>query len=417
MTETVQLFLAVGVMVAFAKAMGYLSARLNQPSVLGELFAGLLLGPTILNLFGNTSIFADGDHITKSIIEFAEIGVLLLIFGAGLEIDLASMLGVGRPALFAGIMGVVVPVLMIAPVTVLFDYSTEKSIFIGLVLASMSTAISAQVMLELGVLKSREGLTLLGAALVDDILLILLVSLFLAVNPGGIATIGATRPIWEVLLRIVGFLIIGSLICWYGLPKLANRIQQTQISEGVFALALVSALFMAVAAEAIGGVAAIAGAFIAGVSMGRSRRSIVDRVERSLHSVNYGLLVPLFFISIGLKANLRTLDADILPFAFIMLGLAIISKVAGTWVGTRLGGFDNLSAIRVGFGMISRGEVGLILATLGINSGILAPEVFTVLVMIVLVTTMITPPLVRWSFTPRAEEVFGSRVEVEAGAA
>ncbi|KAB2854869.1 MAG: hypothetical protein F9K46_16355, partial [Anaerolineae bacterium] len=126
-----------------------------------------------------------------------------------------------------------------------------------------------------------------------------------------------------------------------------------------------------------------------------------------------GLLVPLFFISIGLKANLRAIDGDILLFAIIMLALAIISKVVGTWIGTRLGGFDNLSAIRVGFGMISRGEVGLILATLGINSGILVPDIFAVLVMVVVVTTMITPPLVRWSFTRKAEEIFARRSEPE----
>ncbi|MCQ3931072.1 MAG: cation:proton antiporter [Chloroflexi bacterium] len=413
MTELLQLFLAVAIMIAFAKGMGYLSMQMNQPAVLGELFAGLLLGPTILDLFGDSSLFTNSATVTHSIIEFAEIGVLLLIFGAGLEIDLESMFEVGRPAILAGIFGVFVPVLMIAPVAVMFDYSAEKGVFIGLVLASMSTAISAQVMLELGVLKSREGLTLLGAALVDDILLILIVSLFLAINPGGVVTIEDTRAIWEVVLRMGGFLIIGSLLCWHFLPKLANRVQNTSISEGVFALALVAALLMSVAAEAIGGIAAIAGAFIAGVSMGRSRRSVVERVERSLHSVNYGLLVPLFFISIGLKANLRVIDGDILPFAMIMLVLAIISKVVGTWIGTRLGGFDNLSAIRVGFGMISRGEVGLILATLGINSGILVPDSFAVLVMVVVVTTMITPPLVRWSFTRKAEEIFARRSEPE----
>ncbi|MBI5928500.1 MAG: cation:proton antiporter [Chloroflexi bacterium] len=413
MTQLLQLFLAVGVMIFLAKGMGYFSMRLNQPAVLGELMAGLLLGPTILDLFGHSSLFPDGDAITHSIIEFAEIGVLLLIFGAGLEIDLESMLEVGRPAVLAGVLGVFVPILMIAPVVVIFDYAAEKAVFIGLVLASMSTAISAQVMLELGVLKSREGLTLLGAALVDDMLLILMVSLFLAINPGGIVTIESTRPIWEVVVRMGGFLIIGSLVCWYGLPKLANQIQKTQISEGVFALSLVATLFMSVAAEAIGGVAAIAGAFIAGVSMGRARRSVIHSIERSLHSVNYGLLVPLFFISIGLKANLRVLDAEILPFAMVMLFLAIVSKVVGTWIGTRLGGFDNLSSIRVGLGMISRGEVGLIIATLGVDSGILMPDIFAVLVMIVLCTTMITPPLVRWSFTPKAEELFARRSPIE----
>lgn len=411
MTEPLQLFLAIGIMIAAAKLAGYLSLRLSQPVVLGELLVGVLLGPTVIDLFSTSRLFPDGDKISHSIIEFAEIGVLLLIFNAGLEINLESMVKVGRPATLAGVLGVVMPVLMIAPAAVLFDYSAAKAVFIGLVLASVSTAISAQVMLELGVLQKREGLTLLGAALVDDLLVVLLVSAFLAINPDGVAALVQTRPIWEVLLRMIGFLLIGSLLCWFVLPWLANRIHRLPISEGVLALALVAVLIMAVSAEYLGGVAAIAGAFIVGVSLGRAKRDVAAHLEHSLHALNYGLLVPLFFISIGLKANLRLLESDILFFACVMLALAVISKVFGTWIGTRLGGFDNLSALRVGLGMVSRGEVGLIIAAIGINSGILAAEVFSVLVFIVLITTLITPLLMRWSFTPQVEQFFASKAK------
>lgn len=414
MTEPVQLFLALGLMISLAKLMGYVSGWFNQPVVLGELLAGVLLGPTVIGLMGQTDIFPDGKTVQHSITEFAEIGVLLLIFAAGLEIDLPNLLEVGRPATFAGVMGVLGPVIFIVPAAMLFGYGWEKALFISLVLASMSTAISAQVMLELGVLQLREGLTLLGAALVDDLLLIFLVSLYLAINPNGIAELGEVRSIGEVLLRMVVFLLLGMAICWYVLPRLANKIHTLEIAEGVLALALVATLLMAFAAEYFGGVAAIAGAFMVGISLGQAKQNVVDKLHRSLHAINYGLFVPLFFISIGLKANLRLLDQSVFFFTLVMLILAVISKVVGTWVGTRLSGFDNLSAVRVGLGMISRGEVGLIMAAIGINSGILAEEIFSVLVFIVLITTIITPPLVRWSFSPSAEAWLAKPKEVPA---
>lgn len=176
MTETVQFFLALGVMVAFAKAMGYLTYRLNQPAVLGELLAGLIIGPTVLNFLGNAALFPDGHSVEHTLIEIAEVGVLLLMFMAGMEVDLDSMMKVGRPALLAGAIGVIVPLLIMTPAVIAFDYRPEKALFIGILMASMSTSISAQVMLELGVLRRREGLTLLGAALVDDAIVILLLS-------------------------------------------------------------------------------------------------------------------------------------------------------------------------------------------------------------------------------------------------
>src|SRR5689334_20823892 len=214
MNETIQFILALGLVIGFAKAMGYLAYRFNQPAVLGELLAGLILGPTLFNLLGSTALFPQGRDVTHTLIEVAEIGVLMLMFMAGMEVDLKNMLDVGKPAMFAGIIGVIVPLIIMAPVIVLFGYSAEKAIFLGILFSSMSTSITAQVMLELGVLQSREGLTLLGAALIDDAAVILLVSLFLAINPGGIVVGEPARPIFEVIVRIVGFLVVGSLFGW-----------------------------------------------------------------------------------------------------------------------------------------------------------------------------------------------------------
>jgi len=402
-TGILQFLLALGVLIAFAKAMGYLTLRFNQPAVLGELLAGVIIGPSLINLLGTQSIFPNGEQITHTVIELAEVGVLLLMFMAGLEVDPKSMLKVGRPAVLAGLLGVFVPMLIITPSITLFGYGIEKALFIGILLASMSTSITAQVMLELGVLRQREGLTLLGAALVDDAIVILFLSLFMAINPGGVVQVAEARPILEVILRIVGFLVIGTLVSWYVLPRLANLISRLRISEGPLTFAIVATLLLSFAAEYFGGIAVITGAFLAGVCLRQARHSVVEQIERGLHSVNYSFFVPLFFISIGLQANLRLLTGELMPFALVMTVLAIITKVIGAGGGARLGGMSQKSSIRIGVGMISRGEVGLIIAAIGVNSGVLLPEVFTVVVFVVLVTTIITPPLVRWSFSNKDE--------------
>lgn len=404
MTETVQFFLALGAMVGFAKAMGYLSYRLHQPAVLGELLAGLILGPTILNFLGFSALFPDGHAVEHTLIEIAEVGVLLLMFMAGLEVDPRSLLKVGKPALATGLLGVFVPMLVIIPVVMGFNYTFEKALFVGILLASMSTSISAQVMLELGVLQRREGLTMLGAALVDDAVVILLLSLFIAINPGGIIVVAENRSVLEVIVRIIGFLAVAFPLCWIFLPRIAQKVYSLPIAQGPLMVAVVSTLVLSFAAEFFGGIAAITGAFIAGLTLGRARRGVVEQIERGIHAVNYGLLVPLFFVSIGLRTNLRLLTVDLLPFALIITVLAIITKIVGAGGGSLIGGFDRKGAMRVGLGMISRGEVGLIIAAIGVGLGILQSEVFTVVVFVVLVTTMITPPLVRWSFKEPTEK-------------
>lgn len=317
MTETVQFFLALGAMVAFAKVMGYLSYRLKQPAVLGELLAGLILGPTILNVLGFSGLFPDGHAVEHTLVEIAEVGVLLLMFMAGLEVDPRSLLKVGKPAVAAGIFGVFVPLIIVIPAVMGFNYSFERALFVGILLASMSTSISAQVMLELGVLQKKEGLTMLGAALVDDAIVILLLSLFIAINPGGIIVVAENRTVVEVIVRIVGFLVIAIPLSWILLPRIAQKVHSLPIAQGTLMVAIVSTLLLSFAAEYFGGIAAITGAFIAGLSLGRARRGVVEQMERGIHAVNYGLLVPLFFVSIGLRTNLRLLTADLLPFAWV----------------------------------------------------------------------------------------------------
>jgi Kef-type K+ transport system membrane component KefB len=245
---------------------------------------------------------------------------------------------------------------------------------------------------------------MLGAALVDDAVVILLLSLFLAINPDGVVALESTRSVTEVLVRMGGFIVIGFLVSWFILPRLANRISRLPISQGAVMFAIVATLLLSFAAESIGGIAAITGAFMAGIGLRRARHDVAETIERGIHVVNYSILVPLFFISIGLQANLRLLTESVLPFALIMTVLAILSKIIGAGGGARLGGFTWKESLRVGVGMISRGEVGLIIAAIGVGTGILQSETFASVVFVVLVTTLITPPLVRWSFAQRQPE-------------
>jgi Kef-type K+ transport system membrane component KefB len=406
MSQTAQFFLMLGVVIVTAKAMGFLSYRIKQPAVLGELLAGLVLGPSLLNLFAEGGILPNALEVQALLLQVAELGVLFLMFMAGLGVDLGALVKVGKPSLYAGFLSVVVPLAIVTPSVMAFGTTFEGALFVAILLAPMSTSISAQVMLELGVLRRKEGLTLLGAALVDDALVLLLVSLFLAINPNGIIASAEPHSVLEVVVRMVGFVVIGGAFMWFILPRMANFVSRLPIAEGCLMFGIVSALVFASAAEALGGIAGITGAFMAGVGIGRAKRGTIERVERGIHAVNYGFLVPIFFVSIGLKANLQLLDGNTLPFALTLVFVAIVSKFAGGALGSLGAGFSLISAVRVGTGMIGRGEVGLIVGSLGVRLGILQAEAFTVTVFVVILTTLLTPPLVRLTFQePKTEAV------------
>jgi Kef-type K+ transport system membrane component KefB len=288
--------------------------------------------------------------------------------------------------------------LLTIPVALLANHNLEQALFLGITLAATSVSISAQTMLELGVLKAKEGIALLGAAVIDDVLAIVLLSVLIAVSITG----GGLGEVIAVIARLVLFVGLATGIGWVVLPRLANWINNLPISSGVLALGVSAALLWGWGAEALGGMAAISGAFIAGLCLSRASRETRHHIEQGLYSVNYGLLIPIFFVNIGLQTNLRELSLDSLPFALVLLVAAIASKIVGSGIGARWGGFDNQSALRVGVGMISRGEVGLIIGAVGLQTGLIPRETFPVVVLIVVLTTVITPPLVRWSFRQSA---------------
>jgi Kef-type K+ transport system membrane component KefB len=391
MTEFLQLALALVILISAAKLGGWISLRLGQPSVLGEIIAGLLLGPSLINVLHLGPFISE--HLGETITLLAEIGVLLLMFLAGLELHITDLVKSGKVAALAGGLGVVLPVAMGYGIGRLFSMEPLPAVFVGLVLAATSVSISAQTLMELGALRSRVGVGLLGAAVFDDVLVILGVSVVLASTGeggGGLASFGLAA------LRMALFVAAAGALGYWFLPRLSRLIDRLPISQGLIAFAVVTLLFYAWAAEVLGGMAAITGAFLAGLFFARSPHH--ERIQANMSVIAYGFFVPIFFINIGLSANLRELGDTGLWLALVMVVVAIVSKVAGSGLGARLAGFSNLESVQLGVGMMSRGEVGLIVASLGVSEGLLSPAIFSAVVAVVVLTTLLTPPALRSLF-------------------
>lgn len=391
MSLFLQLAFLIATILFAAKAAGYLSVRLGQPSVLGELLVGILLGPSLLNLLHLP--FIEGEHLGGTIKELGELGVLLLMFIAGLELHLDELTRNTKVSALAGIMGVLTPVVLGAGTGFLFGFGWEAALFLGLTLGATSVSISAQTLMELKVLRTRVGLGLLGAAVFDDVLIILLLSIFLAVVSGG----GSVAGILLILLRMIFFLAASAAFGLYVLPKLVRVTARLPISQGVLSLAVVTLLFYGVAAEVVGGMAAITGSFVAGLMFARCTEK--ERLMQGVSALAYGLFVPIFFVSIGLTVNIRDLETEALLLTGAIIVVAIVSKLFGSGLGARWAGFSWRESWQLGAGMVSRGEVGLIVANVGIGAGLITGKEFSAIVGMVLASTIVTPPMLRALFS------------------
>jgi Kef-type K+ transport system membrane component KefB len=390
-----QLFLMLALIITAAQFAGAAARATGQPRVFGELLAGVILGPTLLNVL-HWSTFDDPQLLRGTVEELAGLGVLFLMFTVGLDVHLRELLSVGRVSLWAGVFGALLPVALGTLAAGVFGYSFESSLYAGVVLAASSVSISAQTLLELGVLRTKEGLGLLATAVVDDVLAILMLSIVLAtLGPGTKASAGDI--IW-ILVRMTIYLAGALAVAWFVLPRLFNRIYHTrQLAPGTASFALIVALLFGWSAD-LGGLATITGAFIAGVGLSQANPRVKAEIENVMRSISYSFLVPVFFINVGLHANLTELSASALPLMALLLAGAAVSKIAGGGLGARFGGFANTEAFRLGVCMVSRGEVSLIVASLGLANGLLESDLFQPLFVVILLSTVLTPPLVRLVF-------------------
>jgi Kef-type K+ transport system membrane component KefB len=395
MTPFLQFILLLAIIIFAAKSAGYLATRIGQPSVLGELIIGLILGPSLINIL-HLPIFNE-PLVEEMVHQLGEIGVLLLMFVAGLELHFSELARMSRVSAFAGSLGVLVPVLSGYGVGIAFGFTPNQAIFLGLALGATSVSISAQTLMELGVLRSRVGLGLLGSAVFDDILVILIFSTFLALSTGD-QGLGA---VVLLIIRMAVFLGISLLIGIKVLPVVVRKVSSLPVSQSVLALAVVVLFIYGFAAEVLGSMAAITGTFLAGLMFSRTGEK--ERLERGIHALAYGFFVPIFFVNIGLSVNARELDLNAFWLFAAISVIAIVGKLVGSGAGARLAGYSWREALQLGAGMVSRGEVGLILAAVGSEQGLVNSSEFSAIIGMVVVTTLITPPMLRALFAKPKE--------------
>ena len=346
------------------------AARL--PRVVGQIGAGLVIGPSILGLVG------DGE-----VIRFvAELGALAILGTAGLETNVAAMRKVGRPALFAAVGGVVLPMALGFGAASAFGLGTTAALFCGAILTATSVGITAATLQSLGLINGTAGLTILGAAVIDDVLGLVVLALVVADVSSG------TSPVAVLVPMAVTIVVAVAALKW--LPGHLHRaVDALHIrGGGGVAAALGFVLLVAWAFENFGGLAGITGAYVAGLALAGS--PLAERLKDGLVRGGEALVVPVFFVAIGLAADLRAVP-PVAPLALALLAMAIIGKVVGCALGARLGGLDAKDSGMVGVGMIGRGEVALVAATVGLHGGAIDAGVYAAIVLLAVVTTVLAP--------------------------
>ncbi|MDG0874860.1 cation:proton antiporter [Paenibacillus thiaminolyticus] len=364
------------------KVAGDISVRLGQPAVLGKLIVGILIGPAVLGWIEKDSFIT---HVS-------EIGVLLLMFIAGLETDVEQLRKNWKSAFAVAVGGIILPFIGGYGAAIAFGFSPTYALFFGVIFCATSVSISVQVLKEMNKLNSREGTTILGAAVVDDVLVVILLAFIMSiVGQGGDVNLGLL--VGKKLL----FFAITFVAGWLVVPRVMKWLAPLKVTEAVISAALIICFAFAYFAEWMQ-MAGIIGAFAAGIAV--SLTPYKHDVEHKVEPIAYSIFVPVFFVSIGLNVSFDGIGSNLGMLAVITI-MAIVTKLAGGWLGARVTGFDSRSSLAIGAGMISRGEVALIIAATGLQSGLLQPEYFTEIIIMVIITTLVTPPMLKMMFNKK----------------
>ena len=389
--DLAQFLLVLIAIFASAKLFGELAERVGQPAVLGELIAGLVVGVSGLQIV---------DPQNHTIHLLAELGVVLLLFMIGLETDLKKLLSVGASSTAVAVVGVVVPFVLGYFAGVYLGYGAMISIFLGATLTATSVGITARVLSDLGHLQDRESQVILGAAVIDDILGLILLTIVGALSRGEDLTV---LGVAKTTLIAFGFVVVAIVLGNWLAPALISLITRLRVAKALFFASVMFAFALAFLAEEVGS-AMIIGAFAAGLVLARTKRS--DQIEREVHDIAQ-FFVPIFFVSVGSAVDLRTLnplDPDarrFLVIGVVLTAIAIIGKLVAGWGAIGKG----LKRHVIGIGMIPRGEVGLIFAQIGLSTGVLATGLYSSVTMMVIVTTLVVPPLLRMFLVPGTPDV------------
>ncbi|CUN45861.1 cation:proton antiporter [Sarcina ventriculi] len=379
----------IAVILLSTKALGLVTKRFKLPQVVGALLAGLVLGPAVLNIL----------HETDFIQQLAELGVIVLMFTAGLETDIKELKKSGVASVVIAILGMIVPLILGFILANFFNTNNSldsslflQHMFIGVILTATSVSITVETLRELGKLNSNAGNAILGAAIIDDILGIIALTII-----SSCASSDTSTNIWIVIGKILLFFILAIMvgIVIFRLMNKEMKTHNTDLRRFVI-FSFVFCLLLSYAAEEFFGVADITGAFIAGLILSGTERKhyILSRFETS----SYMLLSPIFFASIGIKVEIPKMSKEIIIFSILLIIIAVISKIIGCGLGAKLCKYTNSEALQIGTGMVSRGEVALIMANKGNALGLMSSIFFGPVVIMVVITTIISPILLKLVF-------------------
>ncbi len=358
----------------FASALGY---KFRQPPVLGMLLLGLILGPSGLSLI-------QADIVLQTL---AKIGVIILLFMAGLQTDVLQMRRVGKSSFLTASSGVLIPFLSGFGLSLAFDDNLTKGLIVGTILTATSVSVTVMTLMDMKRLKSDEGMVILGAAVLDDLIAIILLTFILGFARG-------SSNFWLPLSKMVIFFLLSLSVGFFLFGRIMRLAERLHASQGVVAIALSIAFFYSWSAE-YGGVAHITGAYIAGLLLGRT--VMKRRILAGMETLGQSLFIAIFFVEIGLEAQLRSLNGEYL-FIFFLIFVAIFGKIAGCGLGGRISGLKPIGALRVGIGMLPRGEVALVIASIGITNNLIGQSELSGTVLMVVITAILTPILLKLAF-------------------
>ncbi|HEY1265485.1 MAG TPA: cation:proton antiporter [Terriglobales bacterium] len=397
MSTSLQILLFIALLIAAAKSAGSLAARLGLPAVLGELLAGVVLGPTALNIWNMHWLANSGGAPVASVFKvLADVGVVVLMFVAGLETDIHMARRALKPAFWSAAGGVLLPMAGGYALSRWAGFEWQQALFIGTILTATSVTITAQTLMNLNQVRSRSGSTILGAAVIDDVMGLIVLSLVIAISAHGVQG-GSDRwhaltvPLAKMAACLAGIFIAGPFLARW-IMRTAARMHGLHMEV---AAALAIGFAMAFVAETLGGMAAITGSYLAGLFVASTPSH--ERVIEELRAMTNSFFGPLFLVSIGLDVNAWQLGSR-LGFFIVLLLIAILGKVLGCGLGAAFSGFNRRDSLIVGAGMIPRGEVGLITASIGFAAGLVTRDIYAQAIVLVLITTLITPVLLRYAF-------------------
>lgn len=369
---------SVAIIMLSTKIMGDLTKKVSMPQVVGALLAGVLVGPSCFGLITETDF----------IVYTAEIGVIMLMFSAGLDTDIDEIKKNSVACMVIAGIGVLVPLIGGTACYYFYFEAGEtsydgilKAVFVGVVLTATSVSITVEALREMGRLEGRVGSAILGAAVIDDIIGIIVLTVVLSMKDKSIS-------IETVLMKVAMYVVVMAVLGLF-INKHKKVIDANLKKQRATTYVLVACLLISFASEYFFGVADITGAYLLGLFL--SKHEIKNEVGEKMRRPSYLFFSPIFFASVGLKVQLDGLDKAMLIFSLLLLAIAVISKIVGCGLGAKICGFTNREALQVGVGMVSRGEVALIVAQKGYAMGLMSAALFPPIVLVVIATTVITP--------------------------